>query len=216
MVSYSIKSQCVNTCFVLFFCKKNFNMSKVTCTKNKWSQNIGRSLWKKFADQHDLQWVQVKRPYRQPREGPGVPWRSGTPSNSSQLISGVRSIYPTSHPVQGLAVGFVIMFRCSHGGQLLVGRLKLQVPFCLRLRRLGEWNYLAHPQSYARLFSCSFGGSKRSIHVTTCTSLPTYAFLCFGALKGCLVNSDFLRSCKTYNVILHELFENFRKNAVMN
>lgn len=144
------------------------------------------------------------------------PLEERDPSNSSQLISGMRSIYPTSHPVQGLAVGFVIMFRCSHGGQLLVGRLKLQVPFCLRLRRLGEWNYLAHPQSYARLFSCSFGGSKRSIHVTTCTSLPTYAFLCFGALKGCLVNSDFLRSCKTYNVILHELFENFRKNAVMN
>ena len=56
----------------------------------------------------------------QPWEEPGVPWMSGIPSNTSQLISGVRSLsYYPSHPVQGLAVGFV-MFGCNHGGQLLV------------------------------------------------------------------------------------------------
>ena len=48
--------------------------------------------------------------------------------------------YPTSHQVQGLAVGFVV-FDCNHWGQLLIEDSIAVGPIPPEAERLGEWNF---------------------------------------------------------------------------
>ena len=101
---------------------------------------------------NDLQGVQVQCPHRQPREGPGIPWRSGIPSNTSQLISGVRSLsYASSSP--GSCYRLVV-FRCNLGGQLLVEDSSCG-SFFLRLRRLGKWNFRVLSRAPSPLIICT-------------------------------------------------------------